>query len=192
MLIFAFGTLWFWLLVTLTVILITAFVEKEEQTGTGATITFLISLSLMCFFGNLESFKNILNYIVDNPWTILGLFALYVLFGVAWSFFKWYFYLSELKEKFKNGTDYSYNKRKIDITDSDNKLKVLVWMCYWPFSAIWTLINDPIKKMYEYILRQLSGLYQKMSNRMFKDFEDKEKAEFEKLIQEREIRKNNK
>jgi hypothetical protein len=169
---FAFGTLWFWLLIILTFILITTFVEKEEQSGTGATIILIISVFLIGIFGNFESFKNIFNYAVTNPWTVLGFFALYVVLGIVWSFFKWYFYLSTIKEEVKEKKEncIKFYRQEIDISLSVNKNRVIVWMSYWPFSIIWTLINDPIKKLYRYILHKISGLYQKISDRMFKEF----------------------
>lgn len=172
MAIFAFGTIFFWLLIVLTVILMTAFVEKEDQTGTGATITFLVSMALMCFLGNLEAFKSLLNYVTENPGTIIGLGLLYIVLGVVWSFFKWYFYLSAIREEYKNSS-YEVEKSLISINSSSNKTRVLVWMSYWPLSTIWTIINDPIRKMYKHILYKLSGFYQNISDRMFKDLNAK-------------------
>lgn len=172
MAIFAFGTIFFWLLLVLTVILMTAFVEKEEQTGTGATITFLVSMALMCFLGNLETFKSLLNYVTENPGTIIGLGLLYIVLSVAWSFFKWYFYLSAIKEYHKQRT-FDIRKDDINISSSENKTRVLVWMSYWPLSATWTIINDPIRKMYKHILYRLSGFYQGISDRMFPELNEK-------------------
>lgn len=165
--IFVFGTLWFWLLLSLSVILMIVFIEKEEQTGTGATITLLAFIGLTCFLGNQTFFMNLLNYVATNPGTIILTVLGYYLLGVVWSFVKWYFYLNDLRVQYKEGKK---TMRQDDISFLENKSRILVWMSYWPFSAIWTAINDPIKRGFQYLQSKLSGTYQKMSDRMFKDF----------------------
>jgi hypothetical protein len=147
------------------------FVEKEEQTGTGATFTLLIFLGLTCFLGNLDFFKAIGNYIVTNPGTIILVFGGYLLVGLIWSFVKWYFYLSHLKDKkAEDGKTYIYAD---DISFLKNKSRILVWMSYWPLSGLWTLINDPMRKLFQFIQMKFAGTYQKMATNMFKGFEIK-------------------
>lgn len=169
MVLFAFGTLWFWLLLITAVILMIVFIEKEEESGTGATFTLLIFLALTCFLGNLEFFKTIGNYIVYHPGVIIGVFVGYFVLGVVWSFVKWYFYLIHLRDNhIESGDKIAPSK----ISFLRNKSRILVWMSYWPFSALWTLINDPIKKIFQHIQMKLSGTYQKMSDKIFKGFNE--------------------
>lgn len=50
---------------------------------------------------------------------------------------------------------------------SKNKNKILVWMMYWPFSLVWTLIDEPFKKAFYFLFDQIKGLYQSISERAF-------------------------
>jgi hypothetical protein len=54
---------------------------------------------------------------------------------------------------------------------SDNKSRIMGWMTYWPWSALWTLINDPIRRFYRWAYTQLRGLLQGMSDKAFKDLD---------------------
>jgi hypothetical protein len=50
-------------------------------------------------------------------------------------------------------------------------------MIYWPLSSLWTLINDPVKKAFEFVLSQFGGFYDKMSEKILGDIvKEKEKA----------------
>lgn len=55
---------------------------------------------------------------------------------------------------------------------SENKLRIIFWMSYWPFSGIWTLINDPITRFYNFLYRRLGAAFDKMSDHMFKQLKD--------------------
>jgi hypothetical protein len=50
---------------------------------------------------------------------------------------------------------------------SENKDKLVRWIAWWPFSATWTLINDPIRKIANQVFAQLHGVYTKISKRAF-------------------------
>jgi hypothetical protein len=50
-------------------------------------------------------------------------------------------------------------------------------MCYWPFSLLWTLLNDPVKRMFEYLFSRTRRIYESMSEKALKEInEAKEKA----------------
>lgn len=51
---------------------------------------------------------------------------------------------------------------------SQNKSKIISWISHWPISMLWTLLNDPIKKLLNYIFECIKNVFQKMSNRIFK------------------------
>ena len=50
----------------------------------------------------------------------------------------------------------------------DHKGDILMWMTYWPFSSLWTLINDPIRKIFRTIYTNIASSLQAISDRMFK------------------------
>lgn len=52
---------------------------------------------------------------------------------------------------------------------SEFKRKIMDWIVFWPWSAIWTIINDPITRLVKAIYNWLASLLQRMSNRTFRD-----------------------
>ncbi len=50
-----------------------------------------------------------------------------------------------------------------------HKGDILFWAAYWPFSAFWTLLNDPIRRLWNAIYALLGGLLHRMSISVFKD-----------------------
>ena len=53
-----------------------------------------------------------------------------------------------------------------------NKSRITAWAAFWPFSFIGTLLNDPVRRIVNFLFEQFKGLYQKMSDRIFaKDVE---------------------
>ena len=61
---------------------------------------------------------------------------------------------------------------------NNNKRKVFMWIVYWPWSAIWTIIDDPVKRLVRAIYHRIKGFMQWISDRAFadtrKDFLSKE------------------
>lgn len=57
---------------------------------------------------------------------------------------------------------------------SDNKAKITAWMAFWPFSFLGTFINDPIRRLFNFLFSSFKKLYQQMSDHLFKDLEPKE------------------
>lgn len=49
----------------------------------------------------------------------------------------------------------------------DNKSRVLMWMTYWPWSALWTIIDDPIKRAFRAIYNLIHTQMQKISDKAF-------------------------
>ncbi len=54
----------------------------------------------------------------------------------------------------------------------DYKGKIMSWMIYWPLSLIGTLIDDPIRKLFQAIFNAIQGAFQRISDRAFKGVED--------------------
>lgn len=51
---------------------------------------------------------------------------------------------------------------------SNNKALITTWITHWPVSMIWTLINDPIKKLINHIFEFIKSAFQSISDKMFK------------------------
>lgn len=123
----------------------------------------------------------------------------YLAGGVVWAVIKWWFFLSNIREDFDEwvakkkeedafhekakaagrnvgehnpwkSTDFSigYNKSFPPLV-REWKGKITGWMIMWPFSAVWTMINDPVRKFFNWTYRVLSGVLQSMNDRQFAD-----------------------
>ena len=54
----------------------------------------------------------------------------------------------------------------------NNKERMTTWIVYWPTSFVWTVLNDPIMRLARLIYRQLGGVYDKITQRVFGKFGD--------------------
>lgn len=82
------------------------------------------------------------------------------------------------KDETKLFREYLYNKGFIRSERaplipqiSDNKAKVTGWIVWWPWSALWTVLNDPIRRLAEAIYNQLQTTYQRLANHVFAKFQ---------------------
>jgi|688.fasta_scaffold238755_1 hypothetical protein len=175
--ILAFGTIWFWILITVISGIIIWITEEENDGIWSSNIWFFGTLVALYFLGNSESFNEIGTYIIQNPGVAIGIFAAYILLGSIWSIVKWFFYLKRIKAKHQEYSFYSFDMNDYKI--GRNKERVLHWMIYWPLSSVWTLINDPVKKAFEFVLSQFGGFYDKMSEKILGDIAKKKEEQKE-------------
>lgn len=62
-----------------------------------------------------------------------------------------------------------------------NMPRILMWCVYWPFSMLWTLINDPIRKMFQFlVVKVLGGVFAKISQRGLNTVEKQRQAMIKK------------
>lgn len=159
---FVLGSVGFWILLCVAVIFLLVSMNHEDWGGTWATVTLGVFICLFYFLGN----KNIVNNIVSYISSHFGQFVLcvvgYLFIGVVWSFIKWYYFLLNKKE---NGV----RKNSSEIQVSQNKSRIIAWMSYWPPSALWTLINDPVKRLFNNLFRKFEKVYQRIFNNVFKE-----------------------
>jgi len=76
-------------------------------------------------------------------------------------------FLSFLRDKYYLG----YSEDSILPLASNNKDRLVSWIIWWPTSALWTLINDPIRKIAEKLYAGMQGIYSKISQQAFKQFD---------------------
>lgn len=165
----AIGTVGFWIILSIAMIIIFISLEFEEWGGTRATWTIIILCVLLYFFGADEIFKNVWYTLKENPSRVFSITGIYVGVGTIWSFVKWYFFLLNKRDEIKESLERNPNMF-IQIPEAKNyKGRIISWMCYWPFSGIWTLINDPVKRFFQWVYGRFNNLYQLMSDNMFKD-----------------------
>lgn len=47
----------------------------------------------------------------------------------------------------------------------DNKSTIVAWISYWPLSLLATLLNNPFRRLFEYVYTLVSGLYDRISKK---------------------------
>ncbi len=167
---FVVGTFWFWILVFVSFVAL--FYQVNVGNGWGSTLVFIGTVAAVAILGNSTLFLGFLSYIKDNPGIIILCFAGYFIAGAVWSIVKWYYFVVDKRDEYLE-----YNRRSDFKIPSPKEYKsdIMLWMSYWPVSAVWTIINNPFKKIFIRIQKSLEGVYEKISAHVFKDL-IKEKA----------------
>lgn len=80
----------------------------------------------------------------------------------------------EEKENFQKVLQSSYNHDDSGSLEKrpfakHHKNKISVWIAYWPWSAFWTLLRDPLKRISQFLFDCFHDLYETMSRRIYKD-----------------------
>ncbi len=52
---------------------------------------------------------------------------------------------------------------------SNNKSRIVAWMSLWPCSVVGTVLNDPIRRLFNFLFGQFKALYQKMSDHVLRN-----------------------
>jgi hypothetical protein len=157
---FALGTLGFWGLCVLVSIVFVACLENDNR-----WFPTIITIALAGLY-----WKSMVAFALG--WKAILLFSLvYLLAGVAWSFFRWIRYVKEQADVWRkeNGNtlkeyDLAMLKRKLDV--SNNKGRLTGWIAYWPWSLVWNITGDFFTMVYE----NLQGAYQKIADRALGKF----------------------
>lgn len=86
--------------------------------------------------------------------------------------------MSDFKRFIQQQNGYGYRDPVADLVNgkrpraSNNKARIVSWMSLWPCSCIGTLLNDPVRRLFNYLFNAFKSLYQKMSDKVFsKDVE---------------------
>jgi hypothetical protein len=169
---FVIGSFWFWLLVVVAYVLITICLEYPRWGGSGATLIFILSFAALWFWGG-TFVSDLFSFIADNKLLSILMFAGYFLVGIVWSFVKWYFYLLNCRDKISAQIESNRTYYSSIPTAKDNKGRIISWMTYWPMSIVWTIFNDPIKRMCKYFYQIFESWYQGISNKVFADIKVK-------------------
>ncbi len=78
----------------------------------------------------------------------------------------------EIKDAWLDYVEGRYHGKKITKPLARRyKGRITAWMTYWPWSALWTLINDPVRRFFCWVYEQLSGVLQAISDRAFQDID---------------------
>jgi len=77
------------------------------------------------------------------------------------------------KDYVRNHVGWS-NKHRTQLWDlerpraSKNKGRITAWASFWPFSFVGTLLNDPVRRLFNFLFKWFKELYQKLSDHLFR------------------------
>jgi len=184
-----FGTFWFWVVIVTAFIVITALEEHEQ--GIFALIALMVTLVTL----NLS--MPVFRTLIFNPKRTILLIAAYFVVGAVWGFVKWFLYVTRELERYNEAkatilykhkasaltqdtarelkeyiSDYGMNQIELNPQVREHKSDIMRWMIYWPFSGLWTLVNDPVRRAFRFIYTKMQATMQAVSDRMFKNAAD--------------------
>lgn len=147
----------------------------ESESSVGATIVLVTTL---LFVWVVYDFNVIVYVLANIQYFLLGLIG-YFIAGAIWARVKWRFFIRACYAHFvdnkptffKSDSTFRYkgDYQKIPPQTSDNKSRIVLWMTYWPVSMTWTLINDPIRKIFNWIYEVTAKSFQSDSDKVFAD-----------------------
>lgn len=177
---------WFWALFIIEFILLTIFVEQEWGIASLASL-----IAFIVFLWWLADIP-VWTWIKNNPGTLAKYCLYYIVAGMMWSIIKYYFVLKRVQKRIKvlkadwmkvkdklpddNITSFEEyalkNTRYNEPVDFEGTAKKLVfWASFWPTSMFWTLLNDPIRKLFKFLIYDVFiGIYKTMHRKMVGDF----------------------
>ena len=193
--VFAFGTLGFYILMGLACLALLFAIEYEKAGW--ATITLITVFTLLAFFGNFNIAIAVRTHPIESVLCLGGYFVFGTFWSITkWWFFvrarkatydeyKAEFLkkhninsiTSDCKSQFKEFMDNYRSGRRYWENElswekpiaKDNKSRIMTWMVYWPWSMVWTLLNDPVKKMFKAIYNRIVVVFDKISDNIYSD-----------------------
>jgi hypothetical protein len=185
----------FWLGVFSTSLMIISFSENEKPAWPFIPILgFLIILAVASPFSPFT-------WVVAHPLeTLLG-FLSYLILGAIWTIVKWYSFSIRAMEIYQKHRNKWLSDRNIDVFINSmhgvdlktyisrnvsydrfggtmppepgrNINRIFTWMLYWPWSLLWTFLNDPLVRIFNFAFRRIEDLLKSVTRRRFKKFEE--------------------
>ena len=198
MLILALGSIWWYLVTGIAVILLIIAIEKESFIACSLSTVIYMTFLQWLFH------VNIIGWSIDHPFKLLLYILGYFIIGILWSFVKWWLRVSErVDNHIKNKADIKINylKRRLSnevittntpVPDnlkedwkqhqsccnyipekaSDHKNLIATWITYWPFSLLWSLLHDFIKQVMKRVVTMLQGIYDGITRRIERNIKE--------------------
>jgi len=194
----------FWLLSLIGFIALVALVETKSSIGAMFTVVAYL-LTLNWFASKGWTTVDVFSFVKDNVlWAALGVLSYFVI-GTLWSVLKWWSYVKgerrkydEMVEKYekkiynrpmKEWDDTQLASFKQDIRNRyspservelhpqvrEHKEDIFLWISFWVFSAFWTIIDDPIRRICKGIYNLIGKQLQKISDNAWQGVDAGEK-----------------
>lgn len=169
----------FVLLCVVEIVLLFVLTEKEHGFAATASLVGFVA-ALQFYFG-----VDVWAFVQANVTALSASVIAYFMIGVGWSIFKWYWWvgkeadsLKEKKEEHIRGA--FWNAKETNQEDKDKfwtkfvkehipnpkteKARILRWMGYWPVSALWFVLNDFVREIFNHLYYRFVAVYQKITD----------------------------
>ncbi len=158
-----------WWMVVLVAILIVEIVLCEQDKFSWATGILLGGTALVAWLG---AEVNAFAWLWNNLAAIIRFSLGYFFLGALWSFVKWYFYLVSMRDgHLKYDVDQAPRRPRSSFA-RNNKARLTGWVAHWPFSVLGFFLGDLLGKLVDGIFNILKGLYERVGDHVFQDFEE--------------------
>ena len=137
-------------LIFIFIVAITILVEKDL--GSLATLLILAVCSFIAYY-DWPTVKYVTTVVKENVFLFSATVFFYIIFGVFYSFLRWYYFVKNMRKRY---TNISVSPPKA----SEYAADIIRWISYWPFSLVWNLINEPIKKLFNLLIGRYNSLTQ--------------------------------
>jgi len=184
-----------WILTIGILAIITLILMVELEYFAASTFLMIVTIVVAQSFHVID----ILGWLRLNYIFTLAYIVGYLVLGVLWSFAKWIFFLQKFNLKRLEAIAHWQSTQKpdarVDNTDislaswkfksykntrlsakpiaDEYRVTIIAWMFWWPVSMIGTFLNDPVREFFSFMYEELSGLYQKIADKMVSDIEKK-------------------
>jgi hypothetical protein len=157
------------------------------------SLTLLVTAGFLQLFTDIKP----LSYLIEHPFFSVIAPVVYLILGPAWIRIKWGSFTSDIArkvndwkllhkdEKFddegrrndRNGEVRPNNLHKaaavylslksIPLKVGDYKGLLFGWLFFWPVSLAWTVLNDPLRRIFNFIYDRCAVMLQEVSDKAF-------------------------
>lgn len=78
----------------------------------------------------------------------------------------------EMKAKFSAELSGPEMRAAIVPSARDHKWRIMTWMAWWPWSMLWTLLNDPIRRIWRWVWKNLQKTFASIATSAFRSVDD--------------------
>lgn len=171
----------FALYVLLAIVSIVMLISVEYESPGWCSILVVFAIVALQFGSSARP----VSFALAHPSVAILLLLAYFAAGTAWIVGKWFSfvyltrdkYLEIRKELLGRGETQSYINdfaaRKIGVKSvplvvRDYKSQLFLWWAFWPLSLLWTVIDDPLKRLWRLSYKLVATSLQNISDRAFK------------------------
>ena len=180
-----------WIAAAVVVCVFIAALTENDAPGKATLLALVVAVVFEVF----SPFKP-LSSVISNPLVSISAVVAYFATGAAYGVLKWWRFVVTMRERFDESLAEQLDRKKVtslseltsvvreDVIEratrasvgygrtippqiAQHKARFMGWAAYWPVSALWTLCNDPVRRILNAIYNALAVTLQNISNSAF-------------------------